>query len=160
MIKLIGILLLCSSVSAYGAYLSSEVTKGAKQRNEITEFIKHIHNGIKYERMPLDKIYALYSSVQLEKCGFLEGIRRKMPEDALIDDTLFLLCDDEKQMLKHLLSQLGKSHFSEREQNLLSSCLDFFTEKQQKMQKETAAKSLLYKKLGLIVSLLCAIILI
>lgn len=160
MIKYAGIALVCISVSAYGAYLSSNLRNLSKVQQEIIEFLYHIQSGIRYGNSSLEMLYESFTSPLLEQYGFMKYLRDRREVCETVRDTLFILQNDEQNKITEFLSQLGKSHFSEKELNLCSSCLEFFREKQRSTAKENETKALLYKKIGLIVSLLCAILLI
>ena len=160
MIKYIGIIIFCSAVSAYGAYLSHGISHALKIREELLSFIKHIENSIRYTNAPLYSIYASFTSNLLEKCGFTQVLKKESISEKDIDESLYMLSDDEKSLIYEMLQNLGKSHYTEKELSLISGCKAAFEEKSSRRQNDDKVRVLLYKKLGLIAALISAIILI
>ena len=160
MIKYIGIILLCSAISGLGAYLSNATKNSLLTRDELIDFIRHINSGIKYGGTELPGIYSTYSSDILGKCGFIQGLLQNKSISLVVDESLYMLKSDEREKTKEFFSKLGKSHLCEKEMLLCASFIDYLTQAQQKSQKEDTAKALVYKKLGIIASLICAIIFI
>lgn len=160
MLKYIGIILFSCSVSAYGAYLSHNISTASKIRHELLSFTKHIENEIKYKNAPLCHAFKVFSSPTLYRYGFLEGIYNNGDYKGVVEETLFLLTKKERALICDMLYSLGKSHFSDKELSTLiyfRQGLEDIFEDSEKIGKE---RSLLYKKLGLIAALISAIILI
>ena len=72
MIKIIGILILSSSISVYGTLCSSALKEAIRLRYEIIQLLKSIQNGIRYGSVPIDRIINDRKFPLIEKSNFYD----------------------------------------------------------------------------------------
>lgn len=160
MLKILGMLFLCSSVCCFGIVLGEKQKTCAKLTEEILDLTNHITRNIKYEKKALNYVYSHYSSPLLEKTGFLEDLRQRNDIRTSVNQNLYTLTDELRENVISFFENLGKSAHSKNELEKCLLYLEIFHEQNEKASREAKAKSLLYKKLGIIFALLLAIILI
>ncbi len=158
MLKVMGIVLVASSVSVYGVMCSQRIKDSAKIREEICSFIGEIERGISFGRRRLCEIISGISSPLLAKSGFLQAINNQDDCKHAVNTYLSQLTDDEKNKLIYFLSNIGKSPFSEKEILLCKEYRLYFEEKTEIAKKDAAVKAELYKKIGIICAIGCGVI--
>ena len=160
MLKYIGVFILSASISAYGSFLSSSIKGSCSLRKEVLQLLKDIERAIKYGNGQIIEIVRNCKSPYLTKCGFCTSIYNTTNAETAIATTLSALSEKDMEMLTDYFSKLGKTAFTELELKNCTYYIDYFEKTQNEYEKEVETKSLLYKKLGLIIGILTAIIFI
>ena len=160
MIKFLGILLLSTSISIYGTFLSRKTKYIQEIRDDIYHLLKAIERDIKYGCIPLSRI--IFSFKPKTQCvsDFIKEISQGKNVFDVTDENLSLLDVSEREKIKVFFSATGKSTCSEKELILCKNCLDFFEDNNAKTKKDTDTTAVLYRKLGYLCSILTFIILI
>ena len=160
MIKILGLILVSGAVSAYGAYLSSQIRTANILRTEISDFLKHLYNGVKYTATSRERLFSGFSAKNLEKCGFLNILRLKNFSKQDFDESLYLLTAEEKNRLYDFFTNFGRSGFCDKEALFCLEYREYFDDRIKSLKNQDDIRSVLYKKLGIIAALLTAIIFI
>ena len=160
MIKIIGILILSSSISVYGTLCSSALKEAIRLRYEIIQLLNSIQNGIRYGSVPIDRIINDRKFPLIEKSNFYDLYNSGGNMQDIIGECFKSLSKEDKDMLLSFFTTIGKTAYSEKEINLCFYYVDYFEKTQAEREKDTASKVLLYKKIGIVSGILCAIIFI
>lgn len=160
MLKYIGILILACSISAYGTFLSSSLKATYNLRKDIIQLLKDIERSIKYGNVPIIEAIKSCKHPNLQKSGFCNIFSGCENAEFAINSTLYSLSEKDKEMLSNFFSRLGKSAYGEYELKNCRFFIEYFEKTQADSEKEITSKSLLYKKIGLIIGILSAIIFI
>ena len=158
--KYTGLLLIAISISMYGTKKSSALINTYKIKLEIANLIKTIEHSVKFGAIPIDKALNSYSSPLLEKCGFLDLLRKGNSNTEEIKEVLMQAGYEDSESTCEFFSKIGKSCCCENELILCSKHLAIFEQTLKSDEKEVKEKAQLYKKLSLIISILTIIIFI
>lgn len=162
MIKYVGIILVSGALSMYGSLIANKVLNTGKQRRAIIELLYCIKNGVAFGKVPLENIFASFESPILEKCGFLVLLKSKYPDALVKACNCENLClpHDEKNLLCSFASECGKSAFYENEALLCQRYIEIFEQKEKALHTEETNKAHLYSRLGILLGLVLALMLI
>lgn len=159
-IKYIGLLLICFSISVYGAKLSEEIMKKQKAKREVLQLLKVIESGIRYGNVSLKKTLQSFTSPTLEKSGFLEYLRKNGCITEEICEKAFLTDGADKAGICNFFEKIGKSTYSEKELLICKEYINRFSDSVSSSEAEAKAKADLYKKLGILTGIATMIIFI
>ncbi len=160
MIKYIGIALLSSCVALYGNMKSQQVKEAMSIRNSIIKLLHTIQSSIQYGGTVKSRIYYQFHDENLEKCGLLPLLKSAHPDEFSIEKSLSLLEKEERCMLTGFFTQLGKSVSCKNEAEVCRRFINEFECAGEEFEKSRKAKTMLYKKLGIICALVTAVIFI
>lgn len=160
MVRYIGILILASSLSAYGSLLSLSLKSSNNLRKEIILLLRNIERCIKFKSCPVTEEIKNCNSPMLKKCGFCECLYRDDNAKAAVNSTLHTLSSKDREMLCEYFSTIGKSRYTEQELKTCRYYIEYFEQTQVQSEKDISTKINLYKKLGLLSGILTAIIFI
>ncbi|MBQ8759472.1 MAG: stage III sporulation protein AB [Clostridia bacterium] len=160
MLKYAGIFILASSLSAYGAHLSSSLKANYILRKEILQLLRDLERSIRYANTPIIEVIRSCRLPALMKSGFCDTFNGCDNAEIAINSTLFCLSEKDREMLCAFFKRFGKSVYGEYELKNCNSLIEYFEKNLAESEKEVNTKSLLYKKIGLIVGILSAIIFI
>lgn len=156
MFKYLGIAMISCSISMYGAYLSNKISMRSKFRSEMIDFIDGIEMSLKYDKKTLFDIYSSIPKKYISDSGFYDALISGGFENWL--KTCDILCDIEKDKLSDFFASIGKSKTADGGISLCQSTKAILIGILDKSEQEDKSKCFLYKKLGLICSLVSAII--
>ncbi len=159
MLKITGIILLSSAISACGAYMSSKITQKRNFRKSLFELLIYVKVCIDNGALPLDRIYENFYDVRAEKNGFLRALRQSGLECALIS-VKDELPDEIYELYLSFAQSLGKSLYTSSESALCARYTELIKEKEKNYEQKEAVKQLLFKRLGILCGLLAALLLI
>ena len=159
MIKITGIILISSAISACGAYLSAKITQRKKFRKALFELLLYIKTCIENGNLPLNRIYENFYDSDAEKYGFLTVLRKSGLKDALIS-VKDELPEELYELYLSFSESAGKSLYSSSESALCARYVELIKEKEKKIAEKEAVKQLLFRRLGILCGLLAALLLI
>lgn len=159
MLKTAGVILISASLALYGVFRSHRIMDRSHLLQEICLFIRNVEQGIRFGGKNLQTILASGSFPILNRAGFTKAAENSLyrSEAARL---LTELNDEEKDNLSSFLINIGKSHYCEKEINLCRMHLAYFEETAEKAAAECRTKASLYRKLGIISAVCCAVILL
>lgn len=160
MLKYIGIAILSSSVSVYGAILAKQLKDTHALRSEVVELLKSIELGIKYGSKPIRDILVECNLTNIKKSGLITSLISGQSARDAIENSLKALTTTEKNKLCEFFESIGKSTYSENELIICRSYIEFFENSIKMSGREISLKAMLYKKIGIICGILAAIIFI
>ena len=157
-IKILGLSLISISLTLLGNNLSVEARKRHAAKEEMLNLMKEIERGIKYGNTPIEKTVEHFNfSVSNNEYTLETTATEKL--QALINNATFEK-DNDREKLRCFFEKIGKSASSEKELLLCREYIEYFDEAIKKSAVECSKKVYLYKKMGLMASILSVIILI
>lgn len=124
-------------------------------------FIRHIKAQISCFHMPLGRIYASFTSEELERCGFLGALRESEDVGKALDAAKgqIWLSKEEMSLLRAFSGELGVSYVDEQ-----VSCCDYYIGELERAyaerRSELPSRAKLYRSLFITGGLMLVIILI
>lgn len=160
MLRYFGIIILATSLSAYGSYMASSIKNSYILRCELIQLLKEIERTIKFGNMAVIDVIKNCKLEKLVKCGFCDEFNGGKSAKTVINSTLYQLYQKDREMLIDFFSRAGKTAYGDLELKNCRYFIDYFESTQSQYEKTILSKSLLYKKIGLIIGILTAIIFI
>lgn len=160
MLKFSAIALISSSVALFGAYKADTTRKKPKAREEILQFLRFTKSEIKFGSVPVKNILSSFCTKSHSFSSLLSDLKSGKSAKSCVDEHLFVLEKDEREKFTQFLTNLGKSHFAQKEIDLCDGCIDFFSQKISASSPQDLSRASLYSKLGIVAGIAVAIILI
>ena len=119
-----------------------------------------IKNGIEYGGAPLDEIFGVFHSPELEACGFEEILKSRVPDalEKAMNCNGLIIGKKESDLFCEFASKCGKSGFSENERKLCERYTALAEALDKSLCAEEATRCELYRRLGVLCGLLFALI--
>lgn len=161
LLKTFGVILLLSG-SLYLCFCFTQFERRRLQQCEgLLLLLRHIKAQISCFHMPLGRIYATFSSEELERCGFLEALRQTEDISKALDSAKgeMWLSGEEMTLLRAFSGEVGASYVEEQ-----IACCDYYIGQleQAYAERKTAlpARRKLYRSLFITGGLMLVIILL
>ena len=131
-IKALGIILIFFVICGGGMVMGGYLRSVSQKLSGFCRLIGAVRSGIESYSLPLEEIYSGFSDEMLEKCGFLNDLKKNGFEPALKKCDLSGIGDGAKDALFTVASGLGKSP----KQDQIRLCDSALSELERDLQKE------------------------
>ncbi len=160
MLKYAGITLLSASIAVFGLIKSSEIKKALAIRKDVIGLLYAIENALQFGGKTKDCIFKSFNCNTNELKAFLASMLDGQNVHEYVKVHLCSLTDEDKKLLSDFFINFGKSTKCESELESLRHFIAEFERIGKQTEKEQQGKILLYRKLGIIIALLAAVIFI
>ena len=160
MLKYAGITLLSASIAVFGLIKSSEIKKALTIRKDVMGLLYAMGNALQFGGKSKEGIFKSFNCRTNELKTFLSSMLDGQNEHESVKVHLCSLTDEDKKLLSDFFTNFGKSTKRESELESLRHFNAEFERIGKQAEKEQLGKILLYRKLGIIIALLAAIIFI
>ncbi len=150
MLKITGIILICSASAMWGNLLSQKYKRRIALRNELLQFLEHLISGVKYGTATLNELYLTF------KAHLLKPNMIKSNIFSFLD----VLDSKEQKEIICAFNSLGMSKSKDKELMLIERYYTEFENTFKAANQSDKNKSTLYRKLSVITSLILAVILL
>ena len=160
MLKYAGIVLVCISIAVFGVVKSEEIKKALALRKSVTELLCSIENAVSGAGKSKFDIYRDFAENSGKLSAFLEDLSSGESEKICVEKHLGSLSENDRRMLADSFSDFGKYKDCESQVKMCRYFIKEYDRAGLDNEKEQRNKILLYRKLGIIIALATAVILL
>ena len=160
MLKYAGIVLVCISIAVFGVVKSEEIKKALALRKSVTELLCSIENAVSGAGKSKFDIYRDFAENSGKLSAFLEDLSSGESEKICVEKHLGSLSENDRRMLADFFSDFGKYKDCESQVKMCRYFIKKYDRAGLDNEKEQRNKILLYRKLGIIIALATAVILL